>query len=304
MVGMRPGAKPNKKQKFKSKVVKQPKPDAYDEALDDDLDDLDSIMDLDDTYNSGYDDYDEDLDENENRNTKVNRNKNYQNQKNLHISSRDDNKKKLLMMLIGFVAIVIIVLAVVLVFGGKDKKKDAEENTIGQVPTQQATQGNTGDVTGGSATPPQTNQQTQDPTMQQDLTNQQGNVNPGLPDTKNGNKMTNGGEMSDPKGFISDVNGNKIPKDFVVQRVADETDFVNYIKRRGITGDGVELLWLDAQYKGIPYSVQVPFKIWKELDPQGITVVDMEVLYLENGAKVVSYMKVKDNYKEILEDRN
>lgn len=270
------------------------------------LDDIDKedeeIEDLTDTYDfqDEFEEYSEDFD---NYQSPQPRNKNYGNQRPRTISSRDDKKRRLLFMCIGFVSIVIVVLALVLLFKDQPKSDNKDEgNTLGQVPKQeQSTDNNTNlsDATGGSATVP-----TQQPGVQPDLTMQDGNINPGLPDTQNGNKMNNSGALSDPKSFISDVNGNKIPKDFVVQRIADETDFVNYTKRRGMTGDGVELLWLDAQYKGIPYSVQVPFKIWRELDPQGITVVDMEVMYLESGAKVVSYMSVKPNYKEILEDKN
>lgn len=128
-------------------------------------------------------------------------------------------------------------------------------------------------------------------------------INPGLPNTNSGNNKVNGGELSDPKDFHVDINGNPIPDNYEVKQIKYETDFVNYEKRRGVTGDGMELLWLDAEYKGIPYSVQVPFKIWKELDPKGITVVSMEVLYLDGDAKVISHMAVKENYKELLEKR-
>lgn len=305
MVGMRRNERPSRRRQKPIREVETHE----DENLSD-LDDMDVDLNIDD-----LDDYDEDISdldetydtqENRGRNNKETQNKNYQNRKPKPINNRDNNKKSLLMLLIGFVAIIVIVLALVLIFGKDDKDTSSnnttQENTIGQVP-----KGNS-DVTGGGSTPPSTQQNTQQNTNQQNNYNQQGvtmqdGVTPGLPDTKNGNKMNNSGEMADTKGFISDVNGNKIPKDFVVQRVADETDFVNYVKRRGMTGDGIELLWLDAQYKGIPYSVQVPFKIWKELDQQGITVVDMEVLYLEDGSKVISYMKVKDNYKEILEEK-
>ena len=128
-------------------------------------------------------------------------------------------------------------------------------------------------------------------------------INPGLPNTTNGKNKVNAGDISDANDFLVDINGNPIPNNYEVKQIKTETDFVNYEKRRGITGDGIELLWLDAEYKGIPYTIQVPFKIWKELDPKGITVVSMEVLYLEDDSKVISYMSVKENYKELLEKR-
>lgn len=126
-------------------------------------------------------------------------------------------------------------------------------------------------------------------------------INPGLPDPEKGKQNVNNGTIEDTNGFLIDINGNQIPENYTVKKIVNETDFVSYVKKRGLTADGIELLWLDAEYKGNPYTVQVPFKIWKELDSQGITVVDMEVLYLDNDAKVISYMKVKENYKEIME---
>ncbi|GAA0101595.1 hypothetical protein UT300012_23100 [Paraclostridium bifermentans] len=129
-------------------------------------------------------------------------------------------------------------------------------------------------------------------------------INPGLPNTETGQNKVNNGKLTPSGDFLKDVNGNQIPTNYEVKQVKEETDFVNYEKRRGVTGDGVELLWLDAEYKGVPYTVQVPFKIWKELDPKGITVVSMEVLYLQDDKKVISFMSVKDNYKELLEKKN
>lgn len=126
-------------------------------------------------------------------------------------------------------------------------------------------------------------------------------INPGLPDTEKGKQNINNGELSDTQNFLMDINGNKIPANYEVQKIVMETDFVSYEKQRGVTANGIELLWLDAEYKGQPYTIQIPFKVWKELDPTGITVVDMEVLYLKEDLKIISYMKVKDNYKEIME---
>lgn len=126
-------------------------------------------------------------------------------------------------------------------------------------------------------------------------------INPGLPDTEKGKQNINNGELSDTQNFLMDINGNKIPSNYEVEKIVMETDFVSYEKQRGSTADGIELLWLDAEYKGQPYTIQIPFKVWKELDPTGITVVDMEVLYLKEDLKVISYMKVKDNYKQIME---
>ena len=133
------------------------------------------------------------------------------------------------------------------------------------------------------------------------VTMEDGEINPGLSDFEHGNNDTSNKNLTDADEFVKDINGNEIPKGYKVTKIEHEVDFVNYIKKRGVTANGVELLWLDAEYKGNPYTVQVPFKIWKELDTTGITVVNMEVLVVDKDKRIISYMEVKDNYKEIME---
>lgn len=133
------------------------------------------------------------------------------------------------------------------------------------------------------------------------VTMEDGEIKPGLPDVEGGDHNVNTEDVTEPGEFLKDINGSQIPKHYEVKKITYETDFVSYTKKRGVTGDGVELLWLDAEYKGNPYVIQVPFKVWKELDENGITVVDMEVLTIDKDLKVISNMQVKDNYKEIME---
>ena len=133
------------------------------------------------------------------------------------------------------------------------------------------------------------------------VTMEDAGINPGLSDFESGDRNTNTGEVTETGDFLKDINGSQIPKHYEVKKINYETDFVSYTKKRGVTADGVELLWLDAEYKGNPYVIQVPFRIWKELDETGITVVDMEVLTIDKNLRVISNMQVKDNYKEIME---
>lgn len=128
-------------------------------------------------------------------------------------------------------------------------------------------------------------------------------VNPGVPDIQMGSNMTQNSDTSDPKDFLKDINGNKVPKKYDVARIERATDFIDYTKRRAVTGDGVELLWLDATYKGRKYEVQVPFEVYKELDSSGITVVDVEILHTRGGGTIVSYMNVRKDYKQLLKNK-
>lgn len=122
--------------------------------------------------------------------------------------------------------------------------------------------------------------------------------------------MTNTGEdttmdqTSPPEedSMVKDLNGISLIQNYTVGEITTVVDFINYTKHRAITADGMELLWLEVDYKGKPYKVTVPFKIYKELDPEGITVVDIEVLNLGNGNQVISHMSVRSDYKKKLEN--
>lgn len=125
-------------------------------------------------------------------------------------------------------------------------------------------------------------------------------IRPGIKDIANG---TNTQQNSDAEKdvMVKDLQGISVIPNYTVSKIETVVDMVNYKKHRAITDDGMELLWLDANYKGKSYRITVPFKIFKELDPEGITVVNMEVLHLENGNQIISYMNVREDYKSKLE---
>lgn len=126
-------------------------------------------------------------------------------------------------------------------------------------------------------------------------------ITPGMTNT---GEDTNMNQTSAPEkdNMVKDLNGISLIQNYTVGKITTVVDFVNYKKHRAITADGMELLWLEVDYKGKPYKVTVPFKIYKELDPEGITVVDIEVLNLGNGNQVISYMSVRSDYKTKLEN--
>ena len=99
---------------------------------------------------------------------------------------------------------------------------------------------------------------------------------------------------------VVDLNGNKIDSNYVVASREVVTDYVNYEKKRGITSNGLELYWLDVTYKDNPYVIQVPYQTWSNLDSKGTTVVDMEVLNIDDGSQVISYMQLKGDINDII----
>lgn len=101
--------------------------------------------------------------------------------------------------------------------------------------------------------------------------------------------------LTDPENFTKDIYGLTLRVDYTVSKIQEASDFVNYTKHRGTWGGGLELYYLDCEYKGNRYVIQVPFKYYKELDDEGIVPVKMEVLRIQSETdgtylSVVSYM--------------
>ena len=103
---------------------------------------------------------------------------------------------------------------------------------------------------------------------------------------------------------MEDIFGLTTRVDYTVKSITNVADFVSYEKHRGTWGGGLELYWLDVEYKDKKYVVQVPFRYYKELDDVGIVPVRMEVLSIlsqSDGSQmtVISYMCLDE---EVLKD--
>lgn len=116
----------------------------------------------------------------------------------------------------------------------------------------------------------------------------------GVPDYKDGEMRTP--DRLDPStDFLKDLNGVEIPVSYNVKSTDYVCDYVNYEKRRASMDDGMELYWLELTYNGLHYRCTVPFWRYKAMNNEGICIVKMEVLTLEGGEKVISYMAVTDS---------
>lgn len=131
--------------------------------------------------------------------------------------------------------------------------------------------------------------------------NQQSNVSTGIPSLYGDGKDINTSGLTSSDEILKDLNGNKVDANYTIRQQKTVTDYINYVKHRATTGDGMEFYWLEATYKKQPYKVQVPYSIYSKLDDEGITVVDAEILVLEGGGEIVSYMSVRKDAKALLE---
>lgn len=125
----------------------------------------------------------------------------------------------------------------------------------------------------------------------------------GMQDFTGDTTMESSSTPEDPANFTKDINGLTTQVNYTVDRIYDAADFVSYEKHRGTWNAGLELYWLEAEYRGKKYTIQVPFKYYKELDDIGIIPVKMEVLSIKSdidgsALTVVSYMCLDEKVLE------
>lgn len=128
-------------------------------------------------------------------------------------------------------------------------------------------------------------------------------VEPGIPNFYGVGADENDTYLYDSSLVTKDLNGSQVAANYTVLDSEEVTDYITYKKYRSAMGNGLEFYWLEAEYKGQPYKVQVPYSVYSKLDYSGITVVDMEVLHLEGGSKMITYMTVREDAKSLLEQR-
>lgn len=123
----------------------------------------------------------------------------------------------------------------------------------------------------------------------------------GLPDFDDADSNnTTTAKVYSASDYIKDLNGSDIPAIYEAVSRTYIKDFANYEAKRAIIDDGMELYWLEITYKGKAYRCQVPFYIFKSMDEAGICVVEIELLTLEGGEQIISFMQVIQDYDELI----
>lgn len=132
-----------------------------------------------------------------------------------------------------------------------------------------------------------------------------GVIVPGITDIS-GDTVNQNTTVVSSDNFVKDLNSLPVNEFYQIEEIYTTVDFISYEKKRAITDEGIELYWLEALYKGKKAKVQVPFRIFKELDEVGVTVVDVEVVRVrpeQRGVvqEIVTGFSVNPDYKKILE---
>lgn len=185
----------------------------------------------------------------------------------------------------GAAVVVVLVVFGFLIFGGKGPTADPPPSN----PTTQQPEDNTS--TGDVSTP-----STESPTPPE----VPDDINVGTQNFLDNTTMDSNSPLTDPDNYIKDLYGLSTQVNYTVSKISTATDFVSYTKYRGTWGGGLELYYLDAEYKGNHYVIQVPFQYYKELDDVGIVPVKMEVLRVLNEVDgnyltIISYMCLDEN---------
>lgn len=125
-------------------------------------------------------------------------------------------------------------------------------------------------------------------------------LNVGLPEFDPKDNGQTSAVVYSASDYVKDLNGSDIPAVYEVASRTYVRDFVNYEAKRAILADGMEMYWLEIVYKNKPYRCQVPFYIFKDLETTGICVVEIELLTLEGGEQVISFMQVVSDYGDLI----
>lgn len=139
-----------------------------------------------------------------------------------------------------------------------------------------------------------------------------GYIEPGDNDYNDGLTVDENGELSaktsatvySSTDFIKDLNGVNIPAVYTVKDISVVYMNVNYEKRRAIMDDGMELYWIEVDYGGKRYRCTTTFARFKVLKNRGICRVCAELLTLENGEHIISYMRVVDDNEGYQDNNN
>ena len=100
--------------------------------------------------------------------------------------------------------------------------------------------------------------------------------------------------------IVQSLQGVDEKANYTVRSSRTVRDFISYKKHRGVVSSGIEFYWLEGTYKGQTCLIPTSYQIFNQLDEEGQTVVDVEVLTLEDNQEIVTYMSVVQNAKSLI----
>lgn len=110
----------------------------------------------------------------------------------------------------------------------------------------------------------------------------------------------NQGNLED-NTFRKDLLGVDAPENYVKPlKVTTVVDGVTYVKHRAMTGDGIDLYYLDLEYKGQAGIATISYSLYQMLPSEGTLDMNIEVITDSNGKVFATYFSQlsTDAYKK------
>jgi hypothetical protein len=224
------------------------------------------------------------------------------------VSAMDSNQKNMMFIIAGAVGVVVVVVIAVSLMRNNSSNANNSNTTVvaDSGSTEEvdpdkpwlsggssSTNGTTNSTTNGSVTPIPT------PTEEELIISELDSIGVGVTDLTADTVVQNDAPVEE-NTFLRDLKGEDVPEYWEVSNIVSVSDYVSYVKHRAITADGIELYWLDGTYKGKPCKIQISYKIFKELDLEGVVPVDVEVVKTKGGQLISTYFTVRLDYKALL----
>jgi hypothetical protein len=103
--------------------------------------------------------------------------------------------------------------------------------------------------------------------------------------------------------FVKDLSGADVKEMFVSKSIVYIKDFVSYTRHRAVTDDGIELYWLEGDYKGKKCRMDIKFKHFQTLSDTGVVMCNIEVVETQDGNKLITWFSPIEDPISALDSR-
>lgn len=74
-------------------------------------------------------------------------------------------------------------------------------------------------------------------------------------------------------------------------RINTARDSMTYTRHRAVTASGIEVYWLEGEFRGRRVVTTIPYALYQLLPPSGVVAIDVEVVIDANDSVTVTYVR-------------
>jgi len=74
-------------------------------------------------------------------------------------------------------------------------------------------------------------------------------------------------------------------------RIDNARDSMSYTRHRAVTAPGVEVYWLEGEFRGRRIVTTIPYALYQLLPPSGVVAIDVEVVTDAEGSITITYVR-------------